>query len=70
MSDIGRSARLPANMVVLDDFSELIGTGKEKVCLTKPQFIQEHKRLVKLLGKVGKEGRDQEKELRKVLRRK
>jgi hypothetical protein len=57
-------------MVVLDDFSELIGTGKEKVCLTKPQFIQEHKRLVKLLGKVGKEGRDQEKELRKVLRRK
>jgi len=62
----GHGAGLPASMVALDDFSELLGKGK--VCLTKAQFIKEHRHLVKLLGKVGKEGRDQEKELRKVLR--
>ena len=43
-------------------------SGEPKVCLTKPQFVKEHKQLIKLLKKAGEEGEDQEKELNDVLK--
>lgn len=45
----------------------LCGSGKpKKVCLTEKEFVGEHKHLIGLLSEVGKEGRKQAKELRKV----
>lgn len=45
----------------------LCGSGKpKKVCLTKKEFVGEHKHLIGLLSEVGKEGRKQAKELKKI----
>jgi len=47
--------------------SGLCGSGKpKKVCLTKKEFVGEHKKLVGLLSAVGKEGENQAKELKKI----
>ena len=41
-----------------------------KVYMTKSDFVKEHKKLIKLLEKVAKEGKAQKKELAKVLKKK
>jgi len=43
--------------------------GKGKVCLTKTAFVKEHHKLIELLDRVGKEGKEQSKELAKVLKK-
>jgi hypothetical protein len=43
--------------------------GEGKVCLTKTAFVKEHRKLINLLSRVGEEGKEQSKELAKVLKK-
>jgi hypothetical protein len=42
--------------------------GGKKVCMDKKAYVKEHKKLIKLLDKAGKEGKEQKKELEKELK--
>jgi len=42
--------------------------GGKKVCMDKKAYVKEHKKLIKLLDKAGKEGQEQKKELEKELK--
>lgn len=39
------------------------------ICLTKSAFVKEHKKLIGLLEKAGKEGKEQKKELQRVMKK-
>lgn len=42
--------------------------GGKKVCMDKKDYVKEHKKIIKLLDKAGKEGEEQKKELEKELK--
>jgi hypothetical protein len=43
--------------------------GGKKVCMDKKAYVKEHKKLIKLLDKAGKEGKEQKKELESELKK-
>jgi intergrase/recombinase len=52
------------------EFAQVLArpSGRGKIQMSKSQFVKEHTKLINLLTKAGKEGKEQKKELAKVLK--